>query len=334
MRSRAFILALTIAAISLQPGEASSNSTTKAFQAYLNGLQMDSIIPMMSMQQVFAGGLVTSKGKTADFHPLPQGVTPPTATSGDPETFPAESSKSSLSLSIALNALFGWAIGGNLAHSKNSDVNQIDATFYTSNDLDTTLKDPKTQAYIKDLIQRQHLKVYQVRSVSTTKTIKFTTSGSLGGGVSVSGGNGTDAKATNCQSSSGNQPTGAASGNTENGATPSSSGAKQNAMQAQASTPTAGTPGGSLQLCTSGDNNLTLTTSGDMVFAAKVYEVALDPGTNSYIANAIPAHAGQGGWSDLMTQPANSMKESDVRRQGGAAAGLNPKWHSEVESHK
>jgi len=331
VRLRAFVVTLTIAIFAIQPGEAASNST-KAFSGYLNALQMDAVIPMMSTNQLFVGGLVVAKGKNADFYGLPAGVTHPTSSSGDPETFPAQTSKSSLSLSVALNALFGWSVGGNLAHSKNSTVNQIDATLYTSGDVDSALSNSKTQEAIKDLINRQHLKVYQVRSVSTTKTIKFSTSGSLGASVSVSGGNGTDAKATNCQNSSGSQsPTD--SGNTGgNGSSPGAAGASQHSMQSQAAA-TSPTPGGSLQLCTSSDTSLTLATSNDLVFAVKLYEVALNGST--YVASAIPAgHVGNGGFSDLMNAAVANMSNSDVRRQPGAAAGFDSHWGAKFKETK
>lgn len=321
MRTRVLTVFLAVTIVVLPLGDASSSSE-KAFTAYLNGLQMDCVLPMMAMKDVFVGGLVVAKGKNADFHGLPNGVTQPTVTGGDPENFPAESSKTSLSLSIALNALFGWAIGGNLSHSKNLDITQITATFYKSNDNSSALADPKTQADIKDLIQRQHLKVYQIQSLSTTKAIKFTTSGSIGAGISVAGGNGTNAKSTDCaSSSSGNQGNG--SQGTNNG-TPTSPGAKENAAQTQ---PT-NTPGGSAQLCTSSDNTLSLTTTDDLVFAVKLYAVTLNKDTNTYVANAIPGHAGSGPWSDLMNSPVGQLKENDVRTLKGASAGLNTRWTS------
>jgi hypothetical protein len=277
-------------------------------------------LPMMSMSDVFVGGLVVAKGKTADFHGLPAGAPRPVSGNGNPETFPAVSAKSTLKLGIVLNALFGWAISGNLSHSKELNLTQIDALFYGSDGTAPALADPNTQKDVKDLVESQHLKVYQVKAISTTKAIKFTTSGSLGASVSVSGGNGTDAKATDCKTDT---PSGQGNAPQNNTSQPAGDKPKQNFMQAATGSPS---PSGSLQLCTSSDHSLTLATSTDMVFAVKLYEVTLDPNTHTYVAGAIPVHAGNGAWFDLINRPPSELREGDVRKNPGGAVGLSSRW--------
>ncbi len=229
---------------------------------------MDAVLPTMSMNEVYVGGLVTAKGKKdPTFYGLPPEDLLQVNAPGDPEVFPTTSSQSSLTLSVALNAIFGWTVGGGLQHSNNANLTQITASSYTfkknangsATDGSQVLSDHRTQEALRNLILRRHLSVYQVQQVSTTRSITFTTSGSIGANVSVSGGTANTATATNCGQaggSSANQPgttpsRGAAGDNGTTAGKPAKAAAAS--MPANATTP-AGTPGGSLQLCTTANN--------------------------------------------------------------------------------
>ncbi len=57
---RALISVLLASLVSLQIGNATKPYDD--FKKFLNGLQMDAVLPMMSMSDVFIGGLVVAKG--------------------------------------------------------------------------------------------------------------------------------------------------------------------------------------------------------------------------------------------------------------------------------
>lgn len=202
---------------------------------------------------IFPGGLLVSQKKVSTFNGLPTGVAPPPPLQGS-VSFSAEALSTSTSIQAATTGL-EKLIGGNPAFSSNSSsqltLKQIDASSFKvpPSDLQNLIdNNASVSDQIKKWLSDKRNTVFIVDTVLTTSNISLTKSGT--GDVSAAF-NGT---LVPCPAAGG----GAAPAG---GATP-------------AATPLSG-PGGSVTVCRTSNDVLTLSTANSLAFAAAVRPVTI-----------------------------------------------------------
>lgn len=283
---------------------------------------------------IYPGGLVVANKKNATFVALPAGLTPPTPTAGTAD-FAQQTANSSFNLSAILSgftAILGGNPGVKFAHDSKSTLKEIKATsaLITDDDARAIIQNSTVMNRIKEWLAVKGTTVYVVHSTLLTKDFSLTKSSTWGGDLTFNGSTPPDCSANGSSSASstaagtttgGNTPSNSTSGGTSaNGSTSSggSSGGKSSGGSSSANSSGAtsnsgsSSPGGTLHLCKSSDNTISMSTDIPLVFAASANSI----GKNSDgTLNVYPV---------VVTLPVGSLSEMEAQGNGSGGGQQKP----------
>lgn len=288
---RRLLFALSAAALVLLPlDETASAQKVTSLDRFINSKRYNAIDPAVDWW--YPGGFVVVTKQGTGFFRLPDPSLVPKADSGT-AVFPKQTSDSNFSLSALLTGLLSL-IGGNpgigISAKTQSDFSGVAASASLIDNTTATqlANNPKIKPQIDMWFSDKKTKVYSVLTVVSSSTLALTTSHSVEVDLSFNGSN-----PTKCQSNSsgGNAGSTDGSGSTASSGNGGSSGSGAGSTTTAASTGTSGAasnssstdPGGTAQLCLSGDKSVSISAPKSVDFAAQVALVERLPDGSYYV---------------------------------------------------